>query len=176
MKSAWKSARKSVAARRRRGQVDGSKSVSGRNTDGTYSEPTPTDVRYPDKDKTEFANNHGAFVQRSAAEIREAEGIEDAPGGLDPKHERVVRQARNKLESAERKGRNPEAVLVKEAEEKAADEDGESDVEVPVNWKAFNATKKKALAKQITGEDYATAAEAEDAIQAELDRRDDAGA
>lgn len=55
-----------------------------RNPSGTFSEPTPTDVRYPDKDATEFENNHGAFVGKSAAEMREAEGLPDAPGGLQP--------------------------------------------------------------------------------------------
>lgn len=55
-----------------------------RNSDGTFSEPTPTDIRFPNKDNTEFANNHGAFVGKSAAEMREAEGLADAPGGLKP--------------------------------------------------------------------------------------------
>lgn len=56
----------------------------GRNPSGTYSEPTPTDVRYPDKDATEFENNHGAFVGKSAAELRDEKGLPDAPGGLQP--------------------------------------------------------------------------------------------
>lgn len=55
-----------------------------RNPSGTFSTPTPTDIRFPDKDKTEFENNHGAFVGKSAAQIREAEGLPDAPGGLAP--------------------------------------------------------------------------------------------
>ena len=54
------------------------------NADGTFSEPTPTDIRYPNKDVTEFANNHGAHVGKSAAQMREAEGLPDAPGGLQP--------------------------------------------------------------------------------------------
>lgn len=58
--------------------------LTTRNSDGTFSEPTPTDIRYPNKDKTEFANNHGAFVGKSAAEMRSDEGKADAPGGLDP--------------------------------------------------------------------------------------------
>lgn len=157
-----------------RGIVDGSAPHRAKNADGTYSEPTPTDVRYPDMDKTEFANNHGAFVNKSAAQMRDEMGIEDAPGGLDPKREREVRRARNKLAEVERKGGTVENVLVKDAEEKSEDEvdEGQSEVAIPMNWRAFNATKKKALAKKITGEDYATASEAEDAINAELERRD----
>lgn len=58
--------------------------MSTRNASGTYSEPTPTDIRYPDKDATEFENNHGAFLNKSAAEIREASGLPDAPGGVMP--------------------------------------------------------------------------------------------
>lgn len=54
----------------------------GRNTSGTYSKPTPSDVRYPDKDATEFENNHGAFVQRDAAHMRAAAGQEPLPGGV----------------------------------------------------------------------------------------------
>jgi hypothetical protein len=55
-----------------------------RNPSGTYSEPTPTDIRYPDKDTTEFENNHGAFVAKSAPEMRHAKNLPDAPGGLQP--------------------------------------------------------------------------------------------
>lgn len=58
--------------------------LTNRNTDGTFSEPTPTDIRYPNKDNTEFANNHGAFVGKSAAGMREEAGLPDAPGGLAP--------------------------------------------------------------------------------------------
>jgi hypothetical protein len=53
-----------------------------KNPDGTFSEPTPTDIRYPDKNKTEFANNHRSGM--SAAEARKAAKLEDAPGGLAP--------------------------------------------------------------------------------------------
>jgi hypothetical protein len=56
----------------------------GRNTSGTYSEPTPSDIRYPDKSKTEFENNQGAFIDKSAAGMREERGLPDAPGGLAP--------------------------------------------------------------------------------------------
>jgi hypothetical protein len=57
---------------------------AGRNPSGTFSEPTPTDIRYPDKDATEFENNHGAFIGKSAAELRDEKGLPDAPGGLEP--------------------------------------------------------------------------------------------
>ncbi|WP_424139375.1 hypothetical protein [Roseomonas chloroacetimidivorans] len=55
---------------------------SDRNPTGTYSEPTPTDVRFPNKDATEFENNHGAFIGRNAAQLREEAKLPDAPGGL----------------------------------------------------------------------------------------------
>ncbi|SHG79579.1 hypothetical protein SAMN02745157_4854 [Kaistia soli DSM 19436] len=64
--------------------VTPSPAVAGadRNPSGTFSEPTPTDIRFPDKDATEFEHNHGAFVGKSAAEIREAAGLPDKPGGI----------------------------------------------------------------------------------------------
>lgn len=55
-----------------------------RNPTGTFSEPTPSDVRFPDKDATEFENNHGAFIGKSAAGLREERGLPDAPGGIKP--------------------------------------------------------------------------------------------
>jgi hypothetical protein len=64
--------------------ADATTEDAGRNASGTFSEPTPTDIRYPDKDTTEFENNHGAFVDKSAAELREEKGLPDAPGGLEP--------------------------------------------------------------------------------------------
>lgn len=57
-------------------------SNDGRNPSGTYSEPTPTDIRYPNKDHTEFENNYGAHIRKSAAEMREDMGLPDEPGGL----------------------------------------------------------------------------------------------
>jgi hypothetical protein len=58
--------------------------ASERNPSGTFSEPTPTDIRYPNKDATEFENNHGAFVRKSAAQMRDDLDMPDAPGGLFP--------------------------------------------------------------------------------------------
>lgn len=58
--------------------------VSDKNPSGTFSEPTPTDIRYPNKDETEFENNHGAFVRKSAADLRQEQGLDDKPGGLNP--------------------------------------------------------------------------------------------
>jgi len=68
----------------------------GRNPSGTFSEPTPTDIRYPNKDETEFENNHGAFVQKSAAQMREEKGLPDAPGGLSPDAPHVGKGPRGK--------------------------------------------------------------------------------
>ena len=69
----------------------------GRNPSGTYSEPTPTDIRYPNKDETEFENNHGAFVAKSAAQMREEKGLPDAPGGLAPEAPHVGKGPRGKF-------------------------------------------------------------------------------
>lgn len=66
-----------------------------KNTSGTYSEPTPTDVRFPDKTQTEFENNLGAQLGKSAAEMREAAGLQDAPGGLKPDPELLPGGKRN---------------------------------------------------------------------------------
>lgn len=76
-----------------------------KNPSGTFSQPTPTDIRFPDKDKTEFENNHGAFAKKSAAEIREAEGMVDAPGGIDP--DPALAQAVKDAEKAPDLGDNP---------------------------------------------------------------------
>lgn len=99
-------ARRKIEANR--GQASGAGVVSDRNPDGTYSEPTPTDIRYPNKDNTEFANNHGAFVGRSAAEIREAEGMEDKPGGLDPSQKEAEDAAEAERKLAAKRQRDGE--------------------------------------------------------------------
>lgn len=75
--------RKAEANRGQAGNASPS-DVATRNPSGTFSEPTPTDIRYPDKDATEFENNHGAFVGKSAAGLREEIGMPDAPGGIKP--------------------------------------------------------------------------------------------
>lgn len=58
--------------------------AASKNPSGTFSEPTPTNIQYPNKDHTEFENNHGAFVNKSAAGLREERGLPDAPGGVRP--------------------------------------------------------------------------------------------
>lgn len=69
-----------------RGQSGGAvpAAATSRNPSGTFSEPTPTDIRYPDKDATEFENNHGAFIGKSAAGLREELDLPDEPGGIKP--------------------------------------------------------------------------------------------
>lgn len=83
------------------------------NADGTFDEPTPTDIRFPNKDVTEFANNHGATVNKSAAQMRAERDLPDAPGGLAP--DPVLAEAVEK----EKKAREAAA---KEEAKKAADE------------------------------------------------------
>lgn len=57
----------------------------GKNPTGTYSEPTPSDVRFPDTNATEFEGNHLMVAGQNAAEQRDALGMEDKPGGIvDP--------------------------------------------------------------------------------------------
>jgi hypothetical protein len=58
--------------------------AADKNPSGTYSTPTPTDIRFPDKQATEFENNMGAFVGKSAADLRAERGLPDAPGGIKP--------------------------------------------------------------------------------------------
>lgn len=72
-------------------QDGGPPAPTTRNPSGTYSEPTPTDIRYPDKNATEFENNSRAGV--SAAEAREAAGMEDKPGGIIPEQHENVQEA-----------------------------------------------------------------------------------
>jgi hypothetical protein len=103
-----------------------------KNPSGTYSEPTPTDIRYPNKDQTEFENNHGAHVGKSAAQIRKAKGLPDKPGGIQPN----------------------------------------ADVEIPDDWRKMKVKERKALAAQLGGEeDNMSAADANELIQSEVDRR-----
>lgn len=64
----------------------------GRNPDGTFSEPTPTDIRYANKDATEFANNH-RNMGASASQVRDAAGMEDKPGGIIPEATDKVKEA-----------------------------------------------------------------------------------
>ena len=81
--------------------------LANRNADGTFSEPTPTDIRYPNKDLTEFANNHGAHVNRSAAEMRKEKELPDAPGGLAP--DPVLAEMVEKNKKAEKDAKAAEA-------------------------------------------------------------------
>lgn len=74
-----------------------------KNSDGTFDEPTPLDIRYPDKDATEFARNHGAQIGTSAAELRDVMELEQKPGGLDPSQKEAVdaeEDARKRRETA----------------------------------------------------------------------------
>jgi len=73
---------------------------AGRNTSGTFDEPTPTDVRYTNKDATEFENNHGSHLGNSAAELREASGMPQKPGGLLPEVRKSVKNAEAALQAA----------------------------------------------------------------------------
>lgn len=74
-----------------------------RNTSGTFDEPSPMDIRYPNKDGTEFENNHGAFMGTSAAELRDANDMEQKPGGVDDTQLQAVKkedEARKEREAA----------------------------------------------------------------------------
>lgn len=83
-------------------EADGNAPVAS-NASGTFDEPTPSDIRYPNKDNTEFENNHGAYVGQSAAELRDGAGMEQKPGGLDPSvHEEVQGAAEDTRRAQER--------------------------------------------------------------------------
>jgi hypothetical protein len=93
--------------------------ASDKNPSGTFSEPTPTDIRYPDKDATEFENNHGAFLGKSAAQMRETAGMDDKPGGLRPEVHEKVQEATAALAAASAVARPLTAKEQKERAERA---------------------------------------------------------
>lgn len=153
-------ARKKEAERKyeaNRGIPAGGPTIDGRNPSGTYSEPTPTDIRYPDKDATEFENNHGAFLGKSAAGLRDELGMDDKPGGLRPEVHAAVQGA--ELAS------NAAADLAATK----APELGEAGI--PDDWADLHHKTQMKLAKQISGTDVTTAEEARTIIQAEVDQR-----
>jgi hypothetical protein len=55
-----------------------------RNASGTYSEPTPTNIQFPNKATTEFENNFGMHIGKAAPQMRETAGLPDMPGGVRP--------------------------------------------------------------------------------------------
>ena len=118
-----------------------------KNPSGTYSEPTPTDIRYPNKDETEFENNHGAFVNKSAAGMRKELGLLDEPGGLNPKRHKNVKQAE-------------EAVAAAGATDVEDGDDLEEDEPLPENWQSLPWRQQKALAEKVSGKKVVSAAEA----------------
>jgi hypothetical protein len=102
--------------------VDGS-----RNPSGTFSEPTPTDIRYPNVNATEFENNHGAFVNKSADDLRREQGLEDKPGGVMP-------EVKERVEETEAAKAAAAAAASKEERQKVQER----------NANAGNSSKKKA--------------------------------
>ncbi|MEO6532852.1 MAG: hypothetical protein ABIO06_04670 [Pseudolysinimonas sp.] len=90
--------------------------ADGRNPSGTFSEPTPTDIRYTNKDATEFENNHGAFVNKSAADLRAELGLEDKPGGLIPAVHEAVQEAAATAVSVTDVATNAEAAAADQGE------------------------------------------------------------
>lgn len=120
--------------------VTGGPSIGGdgRNPSGTFSEPTPTDIRYPNKDETEFENNHGAFVGKSAAQMREAAGLPDAPGGLAPVTEEQKAKDEAKKAEADAEARKAEDEKAERAVT-AAEAGAASDANAPKASKAKTA-------------------------------------
>ena len=139
------------------GQTEGRTTMgSENNPDGTYATPTPSDIRFPNQDQTEFANNHGAFVGRSAAEMRASAGMPDRPGGIDPEGARATLQGAANAASAA-------AMDILDR--------GEAKVEIPDDWKDLSAAERKQLAIDLGAEDGVNAKDANEKIQAEYDRR-----
>lgn len=129
-------------------QQQGVMDFSGRNPSGTFSEPTPTDIRYPDKDATEYENNHGAFMGKSASQMRKAADLPDAPGGVYPDGAMRVEatgQGRHRVMSGDRE-------VVKNVSGADADK-----------FKKMNAEEKTAWVKSKGGNPPATAEKKADA-------------
>ncbi len=137
--------------------------AAGKNPSGTYSEPTPTDVRYPDKRGTEFENNLGAFVNKSAAQIREAEGLPDKPGGIKPEVAEAVAGTTATAADIAR--------TVDEASQ-ALPEGGA--VEIPDDWQNLPWQQKRSLASRVSDQAIRNGEDADRAIEAELQRRQQA--
>ncbi|HEX2554233.1 MAG TPA: hypothetical protein VHL98_11055 [Microvirga sp.] len=133
--------------------------ASVKNPSGTYSEPTPTDVRYPDKQATEFENNLGAFVDKSAAQMREARGMEDRPGGIKPEVADAVANA----EAA--------AAAIREAATSGGTGTDSGVVNIPENWRELPWQQKRSLASQVSDGPVRNGDDADKAIEAELERR-----
>lgn len=96
-----------------RGVVNGSGPTdNGRNATGTYREPTPSDVRFPDMNATEFENNHGAFVGRAAPDLRAQMDMPDEPGGVRPEVKEAVEGATQVAIEAAKVAAAPEARAV----------------------------------------------------------------
>lgn len=127
--------------------------LRNRNSSGTFSEPTPTDIRYPNLRDTEFENNYGAFVGSSAAELREKEGIEQRPGGLNPAvHEAVQDAAKGSTlaqDLASGRASAPPAPKATDASKAAADEASKTSATEPTPPKPVQTpTEKPADAKK----------------------------
>jgi hypothetical protein len=73
--------------------------VTRGNASGTLDEPTPTDIRFPNKLHTEYEGNLGALRGESAAEHRDAAGMEQRPGGLNPDVYERVREGQAEVEA-----------------------------------------------------------------------------
>ncbi len=138
--------------------------AAGKNPSGTYSEPTPTDVRYPDKRGTEFENNMGAFINKSAAQIREAEGLPDKPGGIKPEETEAVQEAAALSARA--------ASTIQDATAALGDEGGA--VEIPDDWRDLPWQQKRSLASRVSDQAIRNGEDADRAIEAELQRRQQA--
>jgi hypothetical protein len=134
-----------------RGQVDGSGNIAdGKNPSGTYSEPTPTDVRFPDKLATEFENNLGQSVNKSAAGLREEQGLPDAPGGIKPAEAAAIDP------TISGQGKTREEIRA---------------IEIPADWDKREDKDIVALVVALTGKEPKTLEEAQAAIDGELKLR-----
>lgn len=145
----------------------GSAVDTSRNPSGTFSEPTPTDIRYPNKLQTEFENNLGAHVGKSAAEMRAAADLPDAPGGLAPQEAffetgevRPPDTSGGTVPQTDR-GTTARAGLASDA----------ATVAIPDDWQNLSWPQKRSLAAKLSTGAVTNGPDADAAIQAELDRR-----
>jgi len=118
------------------------------NADRTFDEPTPTDIRYGNKDDTEFANNHGSKLGNSAAELREGAGLPQKPGGLNPDQFKKVEEA----EAAKRDALtgSPRGKLVRKV---LVEDDKSSKSKAKAKGKGKGKSKKKAPVKSSADEE-----------------------
>lgn len=116
----------------------GAISDSAKNPSGTFSEPTPTNVQYSNMDATEFENNHGSQVGKSAAGLRAELGLPDVTGGLYPQIDGAPSDSAPEQPEGVPEQRDPKVLEKAAAGETIITEDEFAKVEVAATNKGSN--------------------------------------